>query len=306
MRILVLGDLHLSSRSPVSRIDDYSKTTIKKLDNLIQIVQGSNIDFIIQTGDIIHVKDISYQYLGMVLQRLDMLREATKRKLILAIVGNHDMLYRRYDSIHRTATGIFFRTGIFTLLERTMIDGIEFVGVSEGREFGKATMEKSVLVGHAFYDNKLIPRESLFESQIKELGYKWVMLGHDHVPYPPKVVGETFIIRPGALMRGTTHKYNMYREVKVDILDTEAVEGGTVQSVALNVEPADKVLRAMGSKDKDVREDIDDVLTKLFTGGVQTTVGYVRDTYMRIRDEIKGDKDLVQYLDLKFTERGLI
>lgn len=320
MKIMVVGDTHLSSKSPVSRIDNYGDTSLSKISQLVEIVREEEIDLIIQTGDIFHIKDVSYSYLGMMLSELDRLRKATKMKKIFAIVGNHDMLYRKPESINKTVSGIVFRTGIFTLLEREVISGWEFVGISEGKSLIKASVGSSIMVGHAFLDNKLVPNESFSSEELMDKGYKFVILGHDHIPYTPTYYkgNPMVVIRPGALMRGTIHNYNMYRKVGVNILNTDYkiehdendhdVEVEDIRTVELVIEPAEAVLRNIKRDIVQVKNEMEQVLVNLFESGsgLGHMINYVKDVYNRIRKELEGDKDLIGYLDLKFQERGLL
>ena len=49
------------------------------------------------------------------------------------------------------------------------------------------------------------------DQNVLDWNYDCMVLGHDHVPYPIMRVGKTDIVRPGSVMRGTSHDYNFTR-----------------------------------------------------------------------------------------------
>ena len=62
--IVIIGDLHLNSSTPVSRIDDYANTSIEKLETLLDICVSRKYNKIILLGDVTHKyqQPLSYIY----------------------------------------------------------------------------------------------------------------------------------------------------------------------------------------------------------------------------------------------------
>ena len=60
--------------------------------------------------------------------------------------------------------------------------------------------------------------------KLKDLNYKYVFMGHDHMPYEPLDLGNTILYRPGSLTRTTVDKYNEKRDIRYYVLETGTME----------------------------------------------------------------------------------
>ena len=82
------------------------------------------------------------------------------------------------------------------------------------------------------------PEESLDASELQDLNYKYVFMGHDHQHYDPISLGNTLLFRPGSLTRHTVDWYNKDRQVMYYQLDTEI---GSVKPVDIRMQPSSEV-----------------------------------------------------------------
>jgi hypothetical protein len=100
-----------------------------------------------------------------------------------------------------------------------------------------ASHPKSILCAHRFFD---VGQDALSYSKdyIAGLGYRAVVLGHDHAPSDPVTVLNTEVIRPGALSRGTSHHMNLVRGVQVATFDPTENTFGLLD---VPVQPAEQV-----------------------------------------------------------------
>jgi DNA repair exonuclease SbcCD nuclease subunit len=88
-RILFIGDPHLDSRTPLSRLDDYRVTTINKLDNLLTLAVRKKAKYVVMTGDMFHRSDIPMSYLNEVLRMLKKFKAEGVE--VYSLIGNHDL-----------------------------------------------------------------------------------------------------------------------------------------------------------------------------------------------------------------------
>ena len=51
MKLILLSDVHLSSKTPIGRLDDYRKTCLRKFEYVLKYAQKLNAQ-IVQAGDL--------------------------------------------------------------------------------------------------------------------------------------------------------------------------------------------------------------------------------------------------------------
>lgn len=98
MRFLAFNDLHMSDKAPASRTDNYTDELFELLDQIERAAYGGKFDGILIAGDIFHRKP------GINLAVLARLAAWCRRLLmagcpVIAIPGNHDLRYDRYESL---------------------------------------------------------------------------------------------------------------------------------------------------------------------------------------------------------------
>ena len=211
--IAVVGDLHLHSSTPQSRIDDYADTCCKKLSILRKEMLEYKCKYLICPGDIFHVyrerTDFEYNVIQEFLKfKYDGIR-------VFIINGNHDISNDRIDTIDKSSLGILYLTNVvepFTDIK--FGDKIEVTGVPFPTEIPpvKDVSKFNICVCHKFYD-MLSDKDTLKKEDVKDLGYNVYVMGHDHVVYDLERVYNSYIVRPGSFMRGTAHNYNTDRMV---------------------------------------------------------------------------------------------
>lgn len=133
------------------------------------------------------------------------------------------------------------------------------------------------------------------------LGYDLYCLGHVHVNYPTVYEGTAQISRPGSFLRGTSHAYNLARDVWITVIEKD---GGnvTVENQVFPVSPADEVFSSIVTDKSDVQElsaDLSEQFSKLITL-LETPRSEVSSVY-KILDQINPNKEVkarvVEYLE---------
>lgn len=215
--LVCLGDLHLSSRTPSSRVDDYSETSLEKLRAVLDLCLRKSYRHVLLPGDIYHTPIQPISYINAV---IDVLKEFKENNITLyGIYGNHCLTHNSLAYADKSATGLLFKTGYVKELR-----SVEFLcnagytvgihGFHYPEDITPATaLEQdskiNICVAHKFYKVGHKIEETLLAEDIDKLGYNIYVLGHDHVPYDLVNHNGAYIVRPGRFMRGTSDNYNL-------------------------------------------------------------------------------------------------
>jgi hypothetical protein len=184
------------------------------------------------------------------------------------IVGNHDMYYRNDNSYNMTALDSLLKTGVQHLSDLSL-DNIRLIGVDYEKDY--PVLEDSntynIIVAHAFYEDFLFGgtgNANLTHDAIEKLGkYNAVVLGHDHSAYDILQLNNKYntkIIRPGSLMRGTSHNSQVYRIPQVAVFDTETLEW---EYKKITNVPGKEVFKEKVILEKDMDINIDDIINNM-------------------------------------------
>jgi len=314
LKIMCVGDLHLNSSTPRSRIDDYSQTTLNKLNSLRIIAESEAVNLIIFTGDIFHKNNQPMSYVNKVIQHL---KKFPSEIRLLTICGNHDLAYDRLDYLDRSPLGNLIYSGVLERLDATAYtlnsESISIRGfdVSEPLEPAASKPYVNIAVAHRFYNYNLAEEYNLTKNDIAEMDYDIYILGHDHIKYNPVKVSGSLILRPGSLLRATSHNYNINRAVSVDILKFKSHGGDT--PIKLDIArrevdhlPASKVFSpSVLDSDGEQSFDIDDI-TKRIEGFISEmgTVGKDISVYS-VLDGMEIDEDVRDRIEYYLEQSGI-
>ena len=114
MRIAFVGDLHASDTTPQSRIDDYPRAILRKMDGIRELRYKWNFDAIVFLGDIFHSKR-SARVSDWLRQQL-MEQFSSMDTTNYVVPGNHDMGPRGLDSLDHQPLGTLAVGGMVQLL----------------------------------------------------------------------------------------------------------------------------------------------------------------------------------------------
>lgn len=214
MKLVIVGDVHLSETSPRAWVGDYPSQT---LNDFIEATRLGDVTLVL--GDLFHKPVISEQYK---LELVSRLRKEGKR--IYTIWGNHDIDGLNLQSRDRTSLNLLSKFGEINILEAGSykFEGVSITVLPLERGVSippHTTAEDSILVGHLFFESSLDKEFSLTKEQVFTSGYKYVFLGHDHEPYEDISNDDTRLVRLGSLCRNTSHDYNLYRTPQVAVLE---------------------------------------------------------------------------------------
>lgn len=236
-KILIVGDVHLSYMAPSTRIDNYPTTILNKVQWVLQYALDNSITDVYLLGDIFHTTQQPTWYVNMAIRLFNHYRSLGIR--IFTLVGNHDVSYGRLDKLNDSPLGTLVNAGVLERFQCMVYDDTHVMGVDYGMPVPQAPNDKSMLLAHMFYAQPFgKDHDNLTKEQVEELGYKMIVLGHDHNQYDVVKVGDTRIFRFGALSRGTSHRHHLIRTIQV-----LQVETGSFRTKLIPVphEPSDRV-----------------------------------------------------------------
>lgn len=212
------GDLHADYSGPDSRIDDYQHTVICKLDDILKKCLIKNVKVLVFAGDMFSRIAVPHECVNAVGEAFMNFKRNGVR--VFSIVGNHDIARNNMDRLIKSPLKTLFTFEVvehinlnirIVLNKKTLITPVDYVQTPVGA-YEKA--KYNILIAHMFFNSTDLfssGSHNITESDVINWGYDCIMLGHDHVPYPIIRVGKTDIIRPGSVMRATSHEYNFNR-----------------------------------------------------------------------------------------------
>lgn len=251
MRSLLINDLHLASRGPSTRVDDWHATVNRKLDFVEATADAENVDCICIAGDVFHLTTLAYGSMTEVVKRF---RRLAQRWPIPVIAGNHDLPYHRIDRIDQTPFGVMLAAGILTpvwdgptyLNYRTAgwVGGINYPVTEEAIRNYRCPNEPGIMMLHCYasMDGGDVFGEPCF-SYMKLA--QWLPnvrvwhFGHNHADNGVATLGNMVFVQVGALLRGTLAEDQINRQPKLVVVDTD--EGVGYKTIDVPVEPAEKV-----------------------------------------------------------------
>lgn len=219
-KVIFATDLHASSRTPASRVDDYPKAVLGKFEYVLQKCREYDAPLLLG-GDTF---DTPNQIDWLKNQIRSLIRKSGVT--VYTEIGNHDVLYYDLSTVDKTSFGIMTDSMIWLAELKNSTakfkDDWKFVG----HEFGDKTLpevdEKSVIVSHMAIESKYEKdRLYLNPEEIRKSKARFICLGHDHNQYKIKELGGTLVVRPGALSRGSSNTENRVRDISYAVLDLD-------------------------------------------------------------------------------------
>lgn len=255
VKILLLGDVHLSDRAPSSCTDSYLDDLFDLLYQSTALAKELNADAVVQLGDMFHIKQPNRTSHYCVAMALEWARSSAVP--IGVVPGNHDMLHDRLDSVLQTQPlGVLAKAGAIDLLTGGWAEGafseLPVYSVPWLQEWSHTEVQRALftymemglpglLVTHApFFPPG---QEPLYEHYLtsdfadRMGGIGSVAYGHIHDWHGVYTVNGTQFMNHGALSRGSLTESNMRRPVGVTLWDS--VTG--FEFIPLDYKPAEEV-----------------------------------------------------------------
>lgn len=245
-RIMCVGDIHLSDKSPSSRIEGYLDDVEAKLLYVAKIAKALNVDATVWAGDVFHHKQPSRTSHGTVMRAI---RIAQAFDNLWIATGNHDIQNDRLETIReKQPLGVLYESGAAQELDgwhptlplygvpwqqRWLHEGTPKEAFRGWRaEFQKTGLAQlpALAVTHApiyppsMQENimfDLVPLTGEFGLSEAMANTGYLYYGHIHDPHGSYIVDGVNYANMGAISRGSIHEYNLTRKIQVALWTPE-------------------------------------------------------------------------------------
>lgn len=280
---LLLSDLHLADRPPVSCTESYIDDLFDLLKYSVKLAEEHNA-ITVWAGDVFHIKGSSRNSHGLVQQTIDIVKSYPRDLYI--VPGNHDLANDRLDSISTQPIGTLFKAGAKLLIGWNQ-NSLPLYGVPWLQRFNDLTVEnafKSYVNKSQAGAHHLVVTHAPLYPPGKELPYEnfpatqWaahmanrgsVFYGHVHDFHGVYEVDGVTFCNNGSLSRGALTESHRSREIVATMWSSI---NGQFSTFALPYRPASEVFKIeeiIASRNK--RVELDDFLKSIGYNFVEMT-----------------------------------
>lgn len=221
MRVLFVGDNHISSKTPINRTDNYMEATLNKLSDCVDIAIDKKVDAVVLLGDLFDRREEGSEAVSGTVKILNRKRNFP----IYITVGNHDIM-STYP-LERSSLGIVIESGLLLKEDYVSELGIAFAHFTPSldndiKEGFLKSYPAPIWACHASISDSPSMFEEftfLFEDTPLHEHTKLVISGHIHHPMRKLRSDGKLFINPGAIGRRSANKDNLERELSVLLLD---------------------------------------------------------------------------------------
>ncbi|MGL4999559.1 MAG: metallophosphoesterase [Cetobacterium sp.] len=284
-RVIMVGDFHIQGKAPISRIDDWKATVEDKINQIRALSRDNKADILI-AGDVFSKIQTDNEFIVWALRLFKKLGEFGK---VYTVIGNHDIHRSQYQLEDKTPLKILEEAGLVNILRNgnpIKMGSITIKGFGYYDDLSPAEGDNNLLILHKFFNQSRYKEHNLQSARVDELGYKFVLAGHDHAYYPIHQTNNgALVFRPGSLIRGTSHDYNFDRKIYVVMFDTETLD---YLEVPLRIKPMNEVVSESvltgrlkdNSSEDDVFSEYLDKVTEVVSGNnldeeINTLIGRI-------------------------------
>ncbi|NMA49738.1 MAG: metallophosphoesterase [Tissierellia bacterium] len=236
MRILYFTDTHIRGTNPKNRKDDFVKSLELKLEEIVEIVNIKNIDYVIHGGDLFDRPDISISVVSKftnIIKKID--------KPIYIVCGNHDIFGHNPSTIDRTMLGLLKSLDFLNIVDikskiilekngiRVQLTGLPY---SYNVDSSKEGYILTDIAPNIDYSIHIVHGMLLDRPFVKGIPYTLVddiietkaditLSGHYHAGFKTIEKDGKYFISPGSLVRITNSLREIERMPKVVLIDLE-------------------------------------------------------------------------------------
>lgn len=307
MRLLLIGDVHLSDTPPSVRTETYADDILNKLDWCVDYANSNYVDGIVQLGDMFHIKTPSRTSHHLVQRTAKVFERALCPVFI--VPGNHDLRNNRIGSIPSQPLGTLALSPNVHLIDgwvQTETVSIYGIPYTEDRQVFETGLGEAVAV-----DALLITTHaSIFPPgfhppypywSADSLGTHGIPLayGHIHEPHGFYMANGAWFCNNGAISRGSLHQETLNRKLKVTLFDS-STPGKPFIDIPIPFRPAEEVFKLTEhqvKQDKSAR--LDDFLNSvqgvsLSALSVEEVVNHVETSDLLDSTAVQEMKEIIE------------
>jgi len=130
MKIGVIGDLHLTNRSPERRQDDYFQTLLGKLQQAMDIFVAQGVHYVIQVGDFFDSPTVANRVKSAIIRLLRQYQIP-----VSCIYGQHDVTGHSAATLPNSPLAVLEAAGVVSILgTQELGNGVAIYGASFGAD----------------------------------------------------------------------------------------------------------------------------------------------------------------------------
>ena len=309
MRIGILGDLQLTNKSPIRRIDDYWETLCGKVTQALEIFAEKECECVVQVGDFFDAPTVACKVKADIIQLFHHFGRDEDRRAF-CVWGQHDVSGHSKSTLPNSPLAVLQAARVVKILDDNPVivdpDDDNYIGMCfYGASFDELVPKPfedsyNILVTHRMIGNRALwpgqelvgPRQFLREHP----DYNLVCCGDYHYRCIEKWNGRVFI-NPGAIVRKTIGKFDLEHKPAVVIFDTSTSE---IEVVELDVKPVEKVFDFTKIVKKKDNEILANLVEKLKSRGKRLS-GWKR-VLVKVFDERKSKDEVRDVIDRGLEE----
>ncbi len=225
IKLLMVGDVHVSDRAPSTRTEDYTEDILRKLHEVAEIASRRAVDAVVFVGDIFHSKvpkRTSHALVKRVAQAF------IKMDQVLIVPGNHDYDKANPLNIHRGPLGVISMMPNVTLIGMpdsvsATIKGVKIAGFREEQELYQFPVAEIVVAHAAIFPEGSKPEVwEAWDAQEVSDSYATLQGGH------PRIVWYGHIHEPHGVYQVTTHERHHDTEYEITFANLGAISRGSM------------------------------------------------------------------------------
>lgn len=305
MKALTIGDIHLADKTPVFRTDDYRETGFSELRMIRDIAIRKKVDLCLFTGDIFHEKSSTKNSHLLVQESIKIFNLFPCP--CYSIIGNHDIVYNRLETLMKQPLGVVFESGALKRLDKIKVKDVTIVGVHFREENDYEDLyfkkEKGPLIavchvlatpnGGNFFGEKIFSYKKIAKEGKPEV----YLFGHLHNYQGIKTIEKKQFINLGAIARGALNQDNINRKVKLGLIEYSE-KTFKCSEILLPVIPAPEIFDLERKKDMLQNEtEIENFVRTLATNKLFDDLDNLEDNIRTMDVERNIKLKTVQYLN---------
>ena len=260
MKLLLLGDAHITKRGPEKRLDNYFVTQQDKFDQVFGIFEEHDCEVLLQVGDFFDTSTVGNYVISTMVRKLKL-----SGVPIYVILGQHDFSGASKSTFPSSPLAVLEAAGAVKIIgDRYELGSTKdekpvcIYGASFGEDIPKTKEHPedayNILVTHRMIgDRPLWPGHELPSPTRflrKNPSYSLVVCGDYHYRFTGTYDGRT-IINPGALVRKTVSKFDLEHQPAAVIFDTDTSKVEVIELKVRSVEEIFDLTTTEKTKDSD-------------------------------------------------------
>jgi len=244
MKILCLGDLHLTDNRPANRTDDYWETCKRKLNFIFDTVDLEHVDAILSPGDVTNSPALS----NLELRELISLFKTRLKVDFFTTYGQHDLRYRTRPQAALPLLEEAIGPEMFHVMDKnTSIDFERTHTTINASAYGEEVPDPiedhfNILIIH-----RMIIEEKLWNAQaeyepsntfLRQHNYDLIVSGDNHKSFITTTKGNRVLINCGAMLRSNIGQVD--HKPFIVLFDTETRK---YEKIYIPIEDGEKVFK---------------------------------------------------------------